>query len=301
MISNAIVNKLMTNYLEFIEIKEDKTNSLLKFNEEINSDINMLKYKKASLMYTNQAIARDMTKIRRKKEEYKKMEEDYISMANSINNFITQYCGLNENYNDNSSEAINKDDSTTSVADVLTDLIHMEKDNATQEGGVAIDDVLQNLTGGDVNSINTNKNKQQKGQDIVKIIPKELDVNLLEGGNNSNGGNKQKDGVPPGEDDTEEDKNDEGDKKENEDNSSSDEDENSDSDSSSDEDENSDSDSSDDDNTTPINISAHDEYNEFIKHYNDTSKNTNMYGGDANNKRPNKIQIIPMFPYLLRY
>ena len=47
--------------------------------------------------------------------------------------------------------------------------------------------------------------------------------------------------------------------------------------------------------------STHDEYDEFVKHYNDTPKNTNMYGGDANNKRPNKIQIIPMFPYLLRY
>ena len=210
------------------------------------------------------------------------MEEDYISMANNINDFITKYCGLNEN-NSNISEGLDKDE-TTSVADVLTDLIHMDKDNTTQEGGVAIDDVLQNLTGGDANAKNTN-NKQHKEQDIVKIIPKELNVNLLEGGNNTNEENEQNEQKGGGSDGTkiekDEDKGFNGDEDEDETFSNDEDEENI------------------DDGTSSA--STHDEYDEFVKHYNDTPKNTNMYGGDANNKRPNKIQIIPMFPYLLRY
>lgn len=84
------INRLMTNYLELIETKDEKTNLLLIFSEEIENDYNMFKYKKSSLKYTNEVIAKLLTKIRNKKKEYKKIEEDLNKLNNQISELGTR-------------------------------------------------------------------------------------------------------------------------------------------------------------------------------------------------------------------
>ena len=207
------------------------------------------------------------------------MEEvDYISIANNINDYINQFCGLNDNDNNN----VDNSEGKKSVEDVLTQLIHMDKDNSIQEGGVIIDNVLQNLTGGNIvgNKEVNNKvsNAKNDKQDIIKITQKELDVNLLEGGNNDNIKDVNNDNIK--------DVNNEIDNNEVDD--------------SDDEYKFNLTDSSEDDDVNEKAIDNN-EFDDFVKHYNDTNTKTNMFGGNASNKIPDKIQIIPMFPYLLRY
>lgn len=100
-------------------------------------------------------------------------ESSYTDMMNNIASYLDKYCGLSHD---------NKQEGGESVEDVLTELIHMNAPKDEQNGGVLIDDVMTNLTGGMVGG----KNKTQPKPDIVEIAFKDVDMNLLEGGNKNN-------------------------------------------------------------------------------------------------------------------
>lgn len=194
-------------------------------------------------------------------------ESSYTDIANNLTSYLEKYCG------------IEKSNENVTVDEMLTDLIHMDKPSNNQEGGVMIEEVMTNLTGGDAQG---GKNKQTK--DKVEFVIKPLDTNLLEGGDNG--------------DDS--------------DSSYSEYSSDSDSDSdysigegSSDDDSfdfNSDDEANSYGNAVPISkTSSKSSYAEFLKHYADKDMHTRVRGGDNAEKKSEKIQIIPMFPYLLRY
>ena len=96
-------------------------------------------------------------------------ESSYTDMMNNIASYLDKYCGLAHD---------NRQEGGESVEDVLTELIHMNAPKDEQNGGVLIDDVMTNLTGGMVGG----KNKTQSKPDLVEIAFKDVDMNLLEGG-----------------------------------------------------------------------------------------------------------------------
>ena len=210
-------------------------------------------------------------------------ESNYIDMANNINSYLEKYCGIT---NDNSIK-------NESVEDVLTKLIHMDKSKEKQEGGIIVDDLIENLTGG-----NVKKENKKESKELVITSIKELDENLLEGG----GKDKEKSTDEIKDTSDENSKNtlinntkETGVKKDDMLNVGS-------SSSSSDDEFNDDTDYSDeyDDERTFMNDEFSNEYNNFLKHYQDKDYDYSVISG-GNVTKNNKIQIIPMFPYLLRY
>lgn len=210
-------------------------------------------------------------------------ESNYIDMANNINSYLEKYCGIT---NDNSIK-------NESVEDVLTKLIHMDKSKEKQEGGIIVDDLIENLTGG-----NVKKENKKESKELVITSIKELDENLLEGGGKDK--EKSKDKIK----DTNNENN-----KNNSINNIEETEATKDnvlnagpSSGSSDDEFNNDTDYSDeyDDERTFMNDEVGDEYNNFLKHYQDKEYDYSVISG-GNITKNNKIQIIPMFPYLLRY
>ena len=101
-------------------------------------------------------------------------ESSYVDMANKLNQYLENYCGMNNN-NTSPPEV------ATDIADVLTDLIHMNRDKEqNQEGGILMEEVIENLTGGDKEAINSNNTG--KKDVIIETFYKSVDSNLLEGG-----------------------------------------------------------------------------------------------------------------------
>lgn len=237
-------------------------------------------------------------------------ESNYIDMANNLNNYLEKYCGITKD----------EGQKVDSVEDVLTQLIHMDEDKKKQEGGIIIDDIVENLTGGNnvKNSDNTNKKTKQK--DIIQITPKELDANLLEGGGktqesteqtdnkeyNSNSDYSEEESKQINKEDNKHDDNKTQEKPTTEptdikDNKPKDsEEESSDSDYS-EEEEYSDISGGCNEDITLYQQNQKDMFSLFLKHYQDKECNYSISGGNSDKINNNKIQIIPMFPYLLRY
>lgn len=260
-------------------------------------------------------------------------ESGYVEMANKLNQYLENYCGLNNKTPDNA----------TDVGDLLTDLIHMNREgNENQEGGILIEEVMENLTGGNVSGKQEN---QSKGDEVMDVVYKNIDTNLLEGGNaevvnneeqheqealdNNNSDFNFESSSDSGSDDLfdsdaiESDAEDENESQDNAsihqgveqqveqkveqpkmteivDNFESDSSDSSFSDSDY-------SEFSDFNNVECDGVescgSTNEEYSPyeaFLKHYKDNELKRVFKGGD-NAVRNNKIQIIPMFPYLLRY
>lgn len=88
--SSFAYNKLMTNYLELIEDKDEKTNLMLIFSEEINEDYNKFLYNKSDITYPIESIKKDITNIRNKKKEYREMEQDLNKLNNRISELGTR-------------------------------------------------------------------------------------------------------------------------------------------------------------------------------------------------------------------
>ena len=213
-------------------------------------------------------------------------ESNYIDMANNINSYLEKYCGIT-----NDEQTKNE-----SVEDVLTKLIHMDKTKENQEGGIIVDDLVENLTGGNVKK----EDKKETKNPIISSI-KEIDENLLEGGSKktSTDGNENKDGDASTNTNGKTDTNDETTttKTHTLSSDSSEEDYYSET--------TNDYSSDDSDNNDGLNImtginDAESEYKNFLKHYQDKEYDYSVISGGDMTKN-NKIQIIPMFPYLLRY
>ncbi len=230
-------------------------------------------------------------------------EFDYMNVANNISNYLDGYLSFVKNSVNNKDQEL-KDSSKqiNTVEEVLSDLIKMDKEEQ-QDGGKCIDDIVDNLTGGNANK---KTNKDNETTDIINNVSstqyaiKELDPNLMEGGNNEDEQQQEtkEDNII---DTTNTDPKiiNNVDETNNETNNESD----------SDSDDNnilSSSSSSDYEDETFINIEddkTNDEYmfDNFLNHYYDTEIKTTMSGGNENITKNDKIQIIPMFPYLLRY
>ena len=258
-------------------------------------------------------------------------ESSYTDMMNNIASYLDKYCGLTHD---------NKQVEGETVEDVLTELIHMNTPKDEQNGGVLIDDVMTNLTGGMVGG----KNKTQSKPDIVEIAFKDVDMNLLEGGDKNkvppiDEQNENSERVPKN--DQEQQTNTEAieevakeqttetqteqqterqapevdkepTKEQTEQQIEKQEAERKQKGSSStSEDEDSDysySDSSesdysdDDDGTEPVDEFKNSAYEAFLKRYSEHELTNSMRGGDNKERLANsKIHILPMFPYLLRY
>ena len=109
---------------------------------------------------------------------------DILSIADNIFQYVNNVYMNNDSVNDNNSNFKNEDaptttkeSSITSTKEIMKELINMEQTNKT--GGVAIDDVMNNFTGGNVAKT---KNKKH----IFEPVTKQLDQNLFEGGDNEN-------------------------------------------------------------------------------------------------------------------
>ena len=211
-------------------------------------------------------------------------ESNYIDMANNINSYLEKYCGIT-----NDEQTKNE-----SVEDVLTKLIHMDKSKENQEGGIIVDDLVENLTGG-----NVKKENKKEPKELVITSIKEFDENLLEGGNKDK--EKSTDEIKNTNDENSK-NNSINDIKETE--TTKDDILNVGSSSSSSDDEfNIDTDYSDTDDEISVMTDTNDaenEYKNFLKHYQDKEYDYSVISG-GNIAKNNKIQIIPMFPYLLRY
>lgn len=190
------------------------------------------------------------------------MESSYIDMANKISLM------LNEKINEQINEPKNN---ITTVEDTLTELIHM--DTITQEGGIAIENLMDNMTGG--NAKNNKKNNETNNEEIFNVVKKTINDNYFEGGGKTNGEEESEtDGEEESETDGENNTRNNGfdSEEESEDNS-----------------ENS--------------YASIDYYAEFLKHYNDREfkdMQTNIDGGN-NEEQNDKIKIISRFPYMVRY
>ena len=187
-------------------------------------------------------------------------ESSYIDMANKIALML----------NNKIDETTTKEE-IANVTDTLTELIHMENvEQNTQEGGMTIETLMDNMTGG-------NNNANSTKETIYNITSKNINDNYFEGGTignngeNSEEGNEEEDFNNIGEDANEEE---------------------------SEEDFNDSEDDGPDQSYSSVNF-----YEEFLKHYNDREinnmyENVNMSGG---NKQEDKIKNISRFPYMVRY
>lgn len=216
-------------------------------------------------------------------------EKSYINMANNLNNYLQEYCGV----------SLQNDPAIDSVEDVLTQLIHMNNENTNQEGGIMMEELIQNMTGGDAKTKVSTDAKPEVINEIIEVSQKSLDTNLMEGGSKDT----------PEENNNQDDKNEESSGNDNqvggheEEGSETDNEEYSESGSDSESDTYSESGTSDDEDENMIGgddtVNEHDTYSQFLSHYRDRELKITMTGG--NTKDRTKIQIIPMFPYLLRY
>lgn len=183
-------------------------------------------------------------------------ESSYIDMANKIAMML----------NNKIDETTTKEE-IANVSDTLTELIHMENvEQNTQEGGMTIETLMDNMTGGNNNATSTKET-------IYNITSKNINDNYFEGGGKTESGenSEEEDFNNIGEDDNEEE---------------------------SEEDFNDSEDDGLDQSYSSVNF-----YEEFLKHYNDREinnmyENVNMTGG---NKQEDKIKIISRFPYMVRY
>ena len=89
----------MSKYLELIEDKEDKTNSLIKFSSALRTEYNMYLFNKLNIKYPIEAIRNDLNNIREKQKEYKNMIEDINKLNNQISELGTRLSKLNTNNN----------------------------------------------------------------------------------------------------------------------------------------------------------------------------------------------------------
>lgn len=182
-------------------------------------------------------------------------ESSYIDMANKIALMLN-----------NKIDETTTNEEIANVTDTLTELIHMENvEHNTQEGGMTIETLMDNMTGGNNNATSLKETKET----IYNITSKNINDNYFEGGGKV--GNEEED-FSNSEEDSEEYLN------------------------------NSDSEEEDDDGPE-TSYSSVNFYEEFLKHYNDREinnmyENVNMTGG---NKQEDKIKIISRFPYMVRY
>ena len=207
-------------------------------------------------------------------------ENNYMDMANKIFMMLDGYYydAVNNNKQEHDmknnneqepplgssvSETTIKNNESETVEQVLTDLIKM--DNTGQDGGIMIDDLMDNMTGGDAKGKTTDKTTKQ--QDIISIQPKEINENYFEGGNADNFIN-----------------NDLTDDENTADNLTDDEL----------------TDDYDEEYTMNDNEQVNNIYDDFLKHYTETTTDYNMFGGN-NEPEPTKIKIISRFPYMIRY
>ena len=242
-------------------------------------------------------------------------EPNYMDMANKISNMLNEKISYDQ-----------------SVDEVLTDLIKM--DNVGQDGGVLLDKIVDNLTGGGVNN---------DMPSIPQIQPKEINENYFEGGGVKTGEDKEETEEESGEDkkntgeDKEETEEESGeDKKETEEESGEDKketekesgedkketekesgedkkntEEDKKEETEEDEEESSSSDYEEDENeTNEIKLNL---YEEFLKHYEDKEPDISpayddniydsLFGGSSSsgNETKTKIKIITRFPYMIRY
>lgn len=185
------------------------------------------------------------------------MESSYIDMANKISLMLNNK--INEQINE-------PKDNIATVEETLTELIHM--DTTTQEGGIAIENLMDNMTGG--NAKNNNKNNETNNEEIFNVVKKTINDNYFEGG-----GKDSKDSEEESETDDEnntENDNDFYSEEESEDNSEN-------------------------------GYASVDYYAEFLQHYNDREfkdMQTNIAGGNSEEQN-DKIKIISRFPYMVRY
>lgn len=106
-------------------------------------------------------------------------ETSYIDMANKIALML----------NNKIDETTTKEE-IANVTDTLTELIHMENvEQNTQEGGMTIETLMDNMTGGNNNATSTKET-------IYNITSKNINDNYFEGG----GGGKTGSGEDSGED-----------------------------------------------------------------------------------------------------
>ena len=171
---------------------------------------------------------------------------------------------LNEKIN----EQINEPkDNITTVEDTLTELIHM--DTITQEGGIAIENLMDNMTGG--NAKNNKKNNKTDNEEIFNVVKKTINDNYFEGGGKDTKDSEEEESETDDENNT------------GSDNDIYSEDES--------------------DEGMEGGYASVDYYAEFLQHYNDREfKNmqTNIAGGN-NEEQNDKIKIISRFPYMVRY
>lgn len=189
------------------------------------------------------------------------MESSYIDMANKISLM------LNEKIN----EQINEPkDNIATVEETLTELIHM--DTTTQEGGIAIENLMDNMTGGNAknNKKNNKIDNETNNEEIFNVVKKTINDNYFEGG-----GKDTRDSEEESETDDESNTGNDNDfysEEESEDNSEN-------------------------------GYASVDYYAEFLQHYNDREfkdMQTNIAGGNSEEQN-DKIKIISRFPYMVRY
>ena len=253
-------------------------------------------------------------------------ETSYIDMANNLTSYLEKYCGVADQQRETEKE---------SVEDVLTSLIHMNAPKENQEGGMLIDEALTNLTGGSKEG----KDKKETVEISFKNIDPNLleggDVDKMKGGAetvDTKEETKEEQSKEESKNETKEQETKEEPKEEtkNEDNKEQpevesdkqetkevkqeepvkmkDDDERllgGDSDSDDEMFGGDYSDSDDDDGDIEIvynDVSNEQAFEQFVKHYTDKELPQTLTGGDnAETKRKGKIQILSMFPYLLRY
>lgn len=92
-------NKLMSKYLELIEDKDDKVNSLMIFSSTLSHEYNIFLINKSDIKYPIEAIRNDLNNIRKKKKEYKEMEEDINKLNNQIAELGTRLSKLKADSN----------------------------------------------------------------------------------------------------------------------------------------------------------------------------------------------------------
>lgn len=226
-----------------------------------------------------------------------------MDMANKISIMLNEQLEIN-NSTDKKDEA-NRGENET-VEEVLTDLIKMDK----QDGGIMIDELLKNMTGGNTAQTGKNKKDEEKNQDqIIDIQPKEINENYFEGGNaaetDSRTTTRRDKEEPDGADEKDEDEKDNNphtetktEKKDEDD----DETNNPQTETQQNklyDDENEEEDDEDEDDEEDYGADTIDLFKDFLKHYDEKEiKNEYMLGG---NEQLTNVKIISHFPYMLRY
>lgn len=106
-------------------------------------------------------------------------QSEYMEIADKISKMVNEKL-TKQNAQDPEPQPTEQQLTTPeTVDDALKDLIHMDKkeETANQDGGVSIEEVMENLTGGNANV---------NGEVPLKVVEKNVDEDLFEGGGINN-------------------------------------------------------------------------------------------------------------------